>query len=356
MLTLIGLALMGAGTPQVLEAKPAPEWNARFACKNGWIGGDGVASALIGRERVLWLFGDTLVGKVEDGGRKAAMVNNSVAMQTGRDGISLRFVFGKEKDGKPTSFITPADGRGWFWPQAAVRVRDKLYLFMPQIERSEGKGVFAFRHIAQWLCIIDNPDDEPEKWKPRQKMLAFATFEPRCEVSWGSAALVHQGFLYVYGYIETSKAIGRRKLAVARTPVDKVEDFSSWQFRSENGWGDAEDSFPQCGGLATEFSVCVMLGGKRFALVYTENGLGDKILARFADAPEGPWSDPTLVYRCTEMKDKGIFTYAAKAHPWASADNELLVSYCTNSWDFGRLFRDEAVYRPKFVRVRFGQP
>jgi hypothetical protein len=50
-------------------------------------------------------------------------------------------------------------------------------------------------------------------------------------------------------------------------------------------------------------------------------------------------------------KDKGVFTYAAKAHAWASKD-ELLVSYCTNTWDFWRLFRDDAVYRPKFVRVR----
>ena len=32
--------------------------------------------------------------------------------------------------------------------------------------------------------------------------------------------------------------------------------------------------------------------------------------------------------------------------------NELLVSYCTNAWEFSRLFRDEKVYRPRFVRVR----
>ena len=53
-------------------------------------------------------------------------------------------------------------------------------------------------------------------------------------------------------------------------------------------------------------------------------------------------------------RDKGVFCYAAKAHPWAATGNELLVSYCVNAWDFGRLFRDEAVYRPKFVRVELG--
>ena len=38
--------------------------------------------------------------------------------------------------------------------------------------------------------------------------------------------------------------------------------------------------------------------------------------------------------------------------PWAAGGNELLVSYCTNAWEFARLFRDEKVYRPSFVRVR----
>jgi hypothetical protein len=51
-------------------------------------------------------------------------------------------------------------------------------------------------------------------------------------------------------------------------------------------------------------------------------------------------------------KDKGVFCYAAKAHPWAAADRELLISYCVNTWEFARLFREEEVYRPKFVRVR----
>jgi hypothetical protein len=88
-------------------------------------------------------------------------------------------------------------------------------------------------------------------------------------------------------------------------------------------------------------------------LVYTENGLGDRIVGRFAESPAGPWSALVLLYKCPEMsKDKGLFTYAAKAHPWATSGEEILVSYCVNAWDFGRLFRDAEVYRPKFVRVK----
>jgi hypothetical protein len=51
-------------------------------------------------------------------------------------------------------------------------------------------------------------------------------------------------------------------------------------------------------------------------------------------------------------KDKGVFSYTAKAHAWAATGDELLVSYCVNTWEFARLFRDDTVYRPRFVRVK----
>ena len=46
--------------------------------------------------------------------------------------------------------------------------------------------------------------------------------------------------------------------------------------------------------------------------------------------------------------DPGLFCYAGKAHSWAEDGKALLISYCVNTWDFRRLFRDETVYRPRF--------
>jgi hypothetical protein len=136
-------------------------------------------------------------------------------------------------------------------------------------------------------------------------------------------------------------------------PAEKSEDFAAWRFRTADGWGEkADGAAPLADGMANEFSVSQLPGGKGFVAVYTENGLSDRIVGRFADSPEGPWSAPVLLYRCPEMaKDAGVFAYAAKAHPWAAAGNELVVSYCVNAWKFGRLFEDEKVYRPRFVRV-----
>jgi hypothetical protein len=354
----VGQAQTPLPAPAILTSEPAPQWNAKFAGTKGWIGGDGVYTVVLKRQRVLWLFGDTILGTVQDGKRTgASMVNNTIGLQTGPDkDAAIRFLSGKGKDDKPAAFFTPADGKGWFWPQAALYEGDRLFVFLPQIDKTNDPGVFGFRQIGQWLAVIDNATDEPHEWRVKQHRLPFARFEDRRVQSWGSAVLAEGDHLYVYGYQEQGKEIGGRKLLLARVPAGKLTEFTAWRFRTSNGWSDkAEDATPLAGGLATEFSVHRMPDGKSYVLVYTENGLSDRILGRFARTATGPWSDAVLLYRCPEMaKDKGVFCYAAKAHPWAAKDDELLVSYCVNTWEFAGLFRDEKVYRPKFVRVKLG--
>jgi hypothetical protein len=347
--------------PVVLKAEPAPEWSARFEGKEGWIGGDGACSAVLSPRRVLWLFGDTILGTVKEGRRTGAvMVNNTVGVQPGSDkDAAIQFVAGKAKDNKPAAVFVPASGKGWFWPQAAARARDRLFVFLAQIVRTGESGVFAFKHVGQWLAVVENPDDEPAAWKVKQHRLPFTEFGPGRERSWGSAVLADGVYLYIYGYDARGKGIGNRQLTVACVPAEKADDFGAWRFHSARGWDERPaDAAPLAGGLATEFSVSQVPGGKGYVAVYTENGLGDRIVGRFADAPAGPWSAPVLLYRSPEMgKDKGVFSYAGKAHPWAASSRpvaELLLSYCVNTWEFARLFRDDTVYRPKFVRVQLG--
>lgn len=353
---LVAQSVAWAGVPSVLRAEPAPEWEARFAGGKGWIGGDGVYSAVLGPRRILWLFGDTILGSVKDARREGAvMVNNTLAVQSGHGAdAGIRFVTGTTREGKPAAVFTPAEGEGWFWPQAAIRVGERLHLFLPRLIRTKDGGAFGFRQVDQYLAVVDNPDDEPEKWRVKQHKLPFAEFMRGRARSWGSAVLGDGDRVYIYGYDEGGEGIGRRRLLVARVPGGEVDDFHAWRFRTAKGWSEKpEEVAALADGLATEFSVSPAPGGHGYVLVYTENGLGDRIVARFAEAPEGPWSTPVLLYKCPEMaKDKGVFCYSAKAHAWAATEDELLVSYCVNAWEFARLFRDEKVYRPKFVRVK----
>ena len=101
-------------------------------------------------------------------------------------------------------------------------------------------------------------------------------------------------------------------------------------------------------------SVSWLPGPERYVAVYTENGLSPRILGRFAPKPEGPFGEPVLLYTCPDVTwNERYFCYAAKAHPeLAKSDDELIITYATNSSDFWDHGRDMRLYWPRFVRVK----
>ncbi|HVX11354.1 MAG TPA: DUF4185 domain-containing protein [Pirellulales bacterium] len=355
---LTGLyAPIGADEPclvRVVGTEDAGEWNARFAGNAGWIGGDGVYSTKLDADRVLFLFGDTLIGKV-NGGRRAgaAMINNTVGiLPLNPPDAPIRFVNRSTDEGRPAAIFNPGEVGGWFWPQAAIAQQGRLIVFLAHIEKTDQPGAFGFKQVGQWLAVIDNPLDDPEKWNIRQQPIPFADFHDTRQRVWGTAVLVEDEFAYIFG-IEDHRWAGAKELIVARAPIGQLFGFDAWRFFGGADWLEQPSPAGLARGLANEFSVSRLSEGQGYILVYTENGLSDRILGRTATAPWGPWSDPIVLYTCPEMAgDKGVFSYAAKAHPWADEAGQLLVSYCVNSWQFARLFEDNDIYRPRFVRVK----
>jgi hypothetical protein len=63
----------------------------------------------------------------------------------------------------------------------------------------------------------------------------------------------------------------------------------------------------------------------------------------------GPWSEPAVVYSPPEKCRPKVLIYAAKAHPHLTGGG-LVLTYASNSLDFGELFRDQSLYYPRFVR------
>ena len=340
------------------QAEPLAEMNARFEPKEGWIGGDGAYSVAMSPRRTLWLFSDTWVGNVQDGKRtNATIVNNTVGVQEGTDPTSkLNFFVAKDAKQKPAALITPADGKGWFWLQAGVPVKDRLVLFLSQIEKSGDGGALGFKQIGRTLGSVANPLEEPTKWRVEQHKLVPEIMNRERELTFGSAILTDGDFVYLYGTDERRQpgVFNERFLIVARVPLAEVEDQKAWRFFHAGEWvADFEQADHLCGGMATEFSVSYLPAFKQYALVTTENGLSDKIMVRTGANPWGPWSEPTTVYRCPEMaSDKKIFCYAAKAHPSQAAGDELVISYVANSFDFWQVAKDARLYWPRFVRVK----
>ena len=353
----LALLLLAAepALPEVMKAEPLAEWDARFDRADGWVGGDGAYSVVVSEKRAIWLFGDTWFGSVRGGKRTGvAMVNNSVAIQEGRGGdAKLSFVIPGPADDVSRTIFRPGEGAGWFWPLAGAYHDGKLAVFLARVEKN-GAGAFGFKHVSQWLGEVHNPGDAPTAWRTTYTRLPFAEFAPGRTRSFGSATLRVKDDVYVYGYDEKpGKPFAVRKLVVARVPAGKLADYDSWRFFSGGEWKpDAKELTALADNVATELSVSYLPAFKQFVLVYTENGLSERIVGRFADAPEGPWSKPVVLYTCPEMKrDKRLFTYAAKAHPHLAGDGELVVSYVVNSFELAPVINDATLYRPRFVRV-----
>src|SRR3954468_15515563 len=49
--------------------------------KHGFLGADGAASVPLDHSKVLWIFGDTVIGSIRGGKREGPMIHNSIALQ-----------------------------------------------------------------------------------------------------------------------------------------------------------------------------------------------------------------------------------------------------------------------------------
>jgi len=349
--------LPAAGPPVVRSAAPARDLDALFQSTDGWIGADGAYSVAVSPKRTLWLFSDTWVGKIRDGRRTdATMVNNSVGVQDGPS-ARLAYTIRRSADRKPVALFVPADGRGWFWPQAGTADGHRLSVFFRQVEKTQGTGAFAFRSIGLWLGTVPDAERPPESWGLEQVKSPNAIFSAERTLFWGTAVLRVGNDLYVYGADERpAKPFPDRHMVVARLPAASVADFAAWRYFREGRWDkDFRSAGHLADGMAAEYSVTPFRGG--YLAVYTELGLSPRIMGRTADHPWGPWSAPALLYECPEMgRDKNLFCYAAKAHPGLSSNREIVISYVVNAFDFWQVARPAELYWPRFVRVTLDRP
>ena len=338
--------------------EPVPEYDELFHKEKGWTGADAAYSVALADDVTLWLCGDTWIGDVVGGRHKnATMVNNSIALQRGKDPstASVKFFWRTTEEGKPAAFIKPADGVGWFWIFDGIVADEQLYLFLMQIVKTGQKGVFGFKQVGTWLAEINNPHDDPLAWRFKQYEVPWGRYSKNGNLFFGSALMNDRDFVYIYGASEDwRKGMSGRSMIVARVAPDKMADFEHWRFFKDGNWqADVNGVSELFNGTATEYSASYHPVMKKYVTVYTENGMSRNIMMRLAPTPVGPWSPARRVYRCPEADwHKTYFCYAAKAHPEISERGELMVTYVCNSMDFWQMAKDARIYRPRFLRIK----
>lgn len=345
------------GTP---NATPDDVWTRAFARDAGLTGFDGCASLLLSGGRVLWLFSDSIVGRVERGKHApgATIVNNAVAITRGID-ATPEFFWGRGE--KPRAMFPCAIAGEWYWlPGGAVEVRAEgpLVIFGARMGRT-GKhdaGVWDFEGRGSDAIIVENPQDGPEAWRRHaHELFGSDGGKAGCKRAWG-AGVVRQNdgesdTTFIFGIDATD--VWHKKLLVARCPTGLLAWRGAWRFRAADGaWSaKAEDASAVCDDMADEFTITRVNDG--YVMVHMEANLGKRVMVRHATTIDGLWSQARAVYTAPEpSSDSRIMVYGAKAHPEVSGEGGLLVSYCVNSTDFWHMLSDATIYRARFVRLQ----
>lgn len=348
---LLAIACISActDTKPVRDVQPWPELNALFRNDARWVGGDGAYSCDLGNNRILWLFGDSLIAKDATRNRDTAtFIRNSAAIQTGYDPSRafMAFHWG-ETAGHPSSFI-PEQGDRWFWPGACLRVGKGLVLF-GQWLRQEGVGQWGFGAVGSAGLYVADADADPLTWQPQDAHLP----DLGDTVVLGTAGLVAGEHLFVYGAKGATHdyVLARFPLADARGgDVSHAEFYSGGAWRASADLSGLPEAIFALG--APESSVHFEVKSRQFMMFQTE-GFGATTLAmRVAPEPEGPWSEPVSFYRPPESFEEGAFVYAGKAHP-EIAGGGLAVSYVPSRFEDDPRPSPADFYFPHFVRVSF---
>ncbi len=402
-------ALVGGAEPESNKGYPAivaPEWDAFFnppeiRGANGpiaqWAGGDVAGTVDLGGGRVVWVFGDTFVSKIERDQlvRRSQMISNSIALQSlppdrKPDRSQIRFSWGGlAEDGSPRAWITPGSdpidtaksaepgqgSTGWYWftgggaRMPSGQMHDRLGLFLFHVDKKQGaSGVWAIESIGGALVTIYSTKTDPSRWRCRQHRIPFAWGAEAArqdqrlrETSWGVAVLsqpsqaeANPNMLFIYG-VRTNSPLDKQ-LLLARAATDAAEQFDEWRFYAgPDTWSsDPRDALPIAKNVTSELSIesLEFAGRHRYVMVHSQPPLERRILVRTAEQPQGPWTEPRSVFSAPGVdRDTTYFAYAAKGHACLSQPGELLITYVVNSHDFELAKRDTTIYRPRFVRL-----
>ena len=335
-----------------LNGRPWPEADRLFRQDSRWLGADDAHSVDLGKGRVLWLFGDTLVNPEGRGGRRrAGMIRNSIGIQTGYDPESAAMVFYWKQAGQttPTSFF-PESGTTWYWPGDGIRIGARLVVFLIAIQSAPNPLGFA---LAGWEALmIDNPDDSPDRWR----IVTVRRDPARFNVILGSGGvLTDGGFVYAYG----CDGSGRQAYLV-RWPEKKVADADlrspEWWCGEDAGWL-TQKRIPSAPAVLfddaqSEFGVYHDPYLNRYVQIQTTGFGGADLGFRTARFPQGPWGPLKRFYQPQEKRIPGVLIYAAKPHGFLTGA-DLAITYATNHINPERLNDDQALYYPRMVRGAF---
>jgi hypothetical protein len=354
------------------ETRKAEEWDTLFDRNEGWTGADGIYSIPLNEydapsntpaDSQLILFSDTFIGEVDSNNqrRNTSLINNTLALMQSNipNSNDIQFFWKKDSTNVPKTVFVPntpnASPGDWYWLMDGIALKDTIYVFALRLNHTSAGLGFEINGVALLKFTMD-PNNFISDVEQYDTPLFFKNEIENWEIVLGQAVMPMtsisgnpspDGYIYVYG--PRNNASGK-ELVAARVLPEKIEDFQHWQYWNGTAWGsDIGNCAPLTNGISQEFSLSP-IGDDKYLLVFQ---MGSSVALRIGESPTGPFGIFYSIYDCPEvLQDPDIFVYNAKAHPSLSNENEMLISYNVNTFDFGDHFSNADIYRPRFIYLK----
>jgi hypothetical protein len=310
-----------------------------------WQAGDIGASARLTDGRLVWIFGDTL----RRTGIAPGMVANSMLVSSG---LCVSQLMATAR-GPIIPDVEPGVVR---WPMSVSVVRegdeDVIVVFTGRIRRGSGTDVWGFSYLGSDAVTFRVRGGQAPQLD--EILPLTADDESAHQVNWGSASMVSDGHIYVYGTELPRGAAFGRSLRVGRGSLGDPEDRRQWEFWDGTRWQSDPDRavpvIPAEGGVSQTLSVD-RVDGSYVAVSKKDGDLGSTVATWTSSSPVGPWT-VSAALDAPFLTGRDEFAYAPLAHPEISlASGNLLVSISRNTTDLARLRQDPTIGRPRFAEI-----
>ncbi|MCP4176426.1 MAG: DUF4185 domain-containing protein [bacterium] len=352
--------------------------NNLFKHSTHWRGSDDAYSIPLGNNKVLWLFGDTLLSNsnkfIPRSPGHIKMPRNSVGLMTGLNPskATIKYYWGNNNSiNNPTSFfkssLTGKDN--WLWPGNGILLPNKktLLIFFMDIKPADNAWGFD---IAGWqIAKVTNIQASPNKWDI--EWLQPAKYKP-LEIMLGSGGLVIEG-KYLYAYGGGNSKIGNN-MYLARWPLSVFNNNKpslsnpEWWTGEVNGW--INNSLMKKKNLApkmtwsegqNEFTVNKLANGKyvMFQTAYnTKNKQpgNSNLIFRISNSLTGPWSKQYIIYKNLFRQKEvpaDLNIYAGKYHPdLTDGQGDMIFTFASNTRSLKTIWQWQNIYYPSFLKIK----
>lgn len=284
----------------------------------------------------VWLYGDTALQNNDASGRNFISNTWSYTTNLNASGGIGGFQERLDSTGSPTMILqeTPAEhsfniahywnncssndplcGYRWaIWPSSITvdPVSNQAYVFYT-VQYVDNFGVFQGwgASVAPWQNfnqLPQRPSFNPAVVSDHPDLM-FGQSEP----SFGSASLIINGMMYVYGCGEDTNGLDKG-CRIGRVNPATILDKGTWTFYTGNGqWSSSDvNAVPVFDGLDI-LSVSWNNYLQKYVAVYASL-LSNDVMIRTSPNPEGPWSDEVKAFTAMAPTDGSNNIYDAQAH------------------------------------------